>query len=59
VGLQAPVRSYIDGLVHPSAQQGALTPAALRRSTVEQLRIEPRLPGAAAQPSNTLVNKSA
>lgn len=59
MGLLAPVRSYIDGLVHPSAQQGAPTLAALRRSTVEHLRIEPLLPGAAEQPSNTLVKKSA
>jgi hypothetical protein len=63
VGLLAPVRSYIDGLVHSSAQQDALTcsrhrafvaPRLLRR---EHLRT--RLPGAAEQPSNTLVKKSA
>jgi hypothetical protein len=77
VDLLAPVRSHIDGLVHPSAQQDALTCprhraviaprllgrlvalAALRRSTVQHLRIEPRLPGAAEQPSNSLVKKSA
>jgi len=59
VDLLAPVRSHIDGLVHPSAQQGALTLAALRRSTVEHLQIDPRLPGAVEQPSNILVKKSA
>jgi hypothetical protein len=55
VGLLAPVRSYIDGLVHSSAERGD----AAGRATVERLRIEPRLRGPAEQPSNIPVKQSA